>query len=815
MQSNQQPSDSAAAPQGQGAGVLIVEDDPRGARLLAAHLQSAGYRATVAHSADEAHTAVESALPDLILCDVCLPGTDGIELTRALRSSERTASVPIALITSSDDSKILARGLEAGADDFLSKPVNALELRTRVRSLLRSKLLADELRARGQGALPPADERPTAAPAHDLPPANEKPLAIVVEDSAQDRRLLEAYLKEFGFSTQPAESAAAGLRLARERGPDMVVLDLLLPDRSGYEFIASLKSDPQSSRVPILVVSAMSEVQDRVKALEAGADDFIVKGFERLEFEARSRRLLRLKRSLDQLNTRCDQALRQAVTDSLTGLYTHGFMRETLESQLQCAERYGTPYSAIFSDIDHFKQVNDRFGHAAGDAVLRAVAQALRGLMRQSDTLVRYGGEEFVALLPHTDGDEALVLAERMRTTVAALRVAVDGAPPIEVTMSLGVASFPADATNGEALVQRGDAAMYLAKQSGRNRTVVCGANPSAQSSGACILVADDDEANIRRLEACLLPEGYRLLRARDGVQAVEISRREALDLVIMDAVMPGLTGFDACRRIKQDPQTQELPVVLVTTSGARDDKLRGMEAGADEFITKPIDKIELVIRVRALVRRRRDSDVLDDAEKVMFAMAQAVEDRDPLSGNHMERVAEYAVALGRAVGLDERDLAALWRAARLHDIGKIAIPDAILFKPGPLTPDELAIVRDHPDKGYRLLSPLRAFGDALAAVRFHHERLDGSGYPLGLRGDDVPRLAQILAIADIYDALSARRHYRDAVPKGRAIELLRDEARRGLHDPGLVETFVAQLAERADAAHDAAPAECLAAAQA
>ena len=262
-----------------------------------------------------------------------------------------------------------------------------------------------------------------------------------------------------------------------------------------------------------------------------------------------------------------------------------------------------------------------------------------------------------------------------------------------------------------------------------------------------------------------------------------------------MDATMPRLTGFDACRQLKQDPKTHWLPVVLVTAAGARDDKLRGIEAGADEFIAKPVDRIELVTRVRSLVRHKRDMDVLEDAETVVFALAQAVEDRDPLLGNHMERVAEYVTRFGQALQLTERELKALQRAGRVHDIGKIAIPDAILFKSGPLTTEEFTIVKEHPDKGFRLLKAMRTFDDALPAVRFHHERLDGSGYPLGLRGDEVPRLAQILAIADVYDALTARRHYREALAPDKAVEVLREEARRGLHDSELVEIFVAVVA--------------------
>ena len=191
-----------------------------------------------------------------------------------------------------------------------------------------------------------------------------------------------------------------------------------------------------------------------------------------------------------------------------------------------------------------------------------------------------------------------------------------------------------------------------------------------------------------------------------------------------------------------------------------------------------------------------------------MFAMAQAVEDRDPLVGNHMERVGGYAHAFGRALGLDARELRALWLAARVHDIGKVAIPDSILFRPGRLTPDEFDLVRQHSQIGYELLKPLRTFADSLPAVRFHHERLDGSGYPLGLRGDEVPRLAQILAVADVYDALTATRHYRAAIAPTEAVEVLRDEAARGLHDPQLVETFISQIASQGEG-HPAARSEC------
>ena len=458
------------------ARILIIEDDPRSARMVSAHLQSAGYRVDIAYLAAEAQKSVETALPDLILCDICLPDMDGIQFTTWLRHRFVDANLPVALITSSDDSKILSRGLEAGADDFLAKPVNSLELRSRVRSLLRSKFMADELRAKEQASLPHGNEGARAASSQDGKGESRVPVVVVIEDNPQERRLMQAQLAELKCETRVADSAEEGMALIRQLSPDLVVLDLLLPKCDGYEFILNVKRDSDCAHVPILVVSALTEVEDRVKALELGADDYITKGFERVEFEARVRRLLRLKDSLDKLNSRCNQAMQMAVTDSLTGLFTAGFMRETLQSQLSYARRSGEPFAVIFADIDHFKQINDTHGHAAGDAVLRSVSTAIGQMARQSDTVARYGGEEFVVLLPHTNRSGAMLLAERMREAVGAIETRLGGTQSINVTMSLGVAAFPEDAADGESLLECGDAAMYRAKQAGRNRVMTTAA---------------------------------------------------------------------------------------------------------------------------------------------------------------------------------------------------------------------------------------------------------------------------------------------------------------------------------------------------
>jgi putative two-component system response regulator len=445
--------------------------------------------------------------------------------------------------------------------------------------------------------------------------------------------------------------------------------------------------------------------------------------------------------------------------------------------------------SLLFLDIDHFKAINDQHGHAVGDEILRTLASTIRGTIRCADIGVRYGGEEFVVLMPHTDRAEGLLLAERLRCAVAeqgGFRPESGG--KVNLTVSLGVASFPEDSVDAASLLEHADEAMYKAKRGGRNQAVAYSPAEQCPADRAVVLIADDDPRNLKLLEAYLLADGYQTIRAADGQEAIDVARRERPDLILLDGMMPRLTGFDACRRLKEDRDLKLIPVVIVTALNGRDDKLRGIEAGADDFLSKPIDKTALLTRMRALLRTKRTTDLLEDAETVIFALARAVESRDPSTGGHVERVSSYAAAVGKAAGLSESQIEGLRRAGVVHDIGKICIPDAILLKPGKLTPEERRFIQTHVEAGYELLRPMRTFTESLPAVRFHHERLDGSGYPLGLRGEQVPITAQILAIVDVYDALSTDRVYRRAMSSSETFGILREEASRGLHNPRLID---------------------------
>jgi putative two-component system response regulator len=326
-------------------------------------------------------------------------------------------------------------------------------------------------------------------------------------------------------------------------------------------------------------------------------------------------------------------------------------------------------------------------------------------------------------------------------------------------------------------------------KSIGAGNDLRLGLSGSAVSAGT-ILVVDDLEANVRLLERLLLRDGHRVLIARDGAEAIAQVERHPPDVILMDVVMPTLDGFETCRRLKDNPSTRLVPIVLLTAMQESGGRVRGLEAGADDFLRKPVDAAELSARVRSLVRLKRYTDDLDTAESVLLSLALTIEARDATTDGHCQRLARYAVDLGREAGLAEDELAALAKGGFLHDIGKVGIPDAILLKPAPLTPAEFAMMKRHTEIGDRLCGQLRSLRRVRPIVRHHHELLDGSGYPDGLRGGAVPLLAQIMGVVDVFDALISSRPYKAPIAVERAFDQLTAEAAGGRRDRDLVRAF-------------------------
>jgi putative two-component system response regulator len=306
------------------------------------------------------------------------------------------------------------------------------------------------------------------------------------------------------------------------------------------------------------------------------------------------------------------------------------------------------------------------------------------------------------------------------------------------------------------------------------------------------VLVVDDIEANRTLVSRLLSADGHRVTVAEDGRAALQSVRRDPPDLVLMDVMMPHLDGFEVCRALKQHPQTRLVPVVLVTALQNSEDRLRGIEAGADDFVSKPFNQHELRARIRSLIRIKRYTDDLDTAESVILSLALTIEARDRCTEGHCQRLAGYAAALGRQLRLSDDEISALARGGYLHDIGKVGVPDAILLKPDRLTAAEYEVMKQHAVIGDRLCGELRSLRGVRPIVRHHHERRDGSGYPDGLRGDAIPLLAQITAIVDVFDALTTERPYKNALSIERAYGELTQEADRGWHRPDLVDAFIA-----------------------
>jgi putative two-component system response regulator len=312
------------------------------------------------------------------------------------------------------------------------------------------------------------------------------------------------------------------------------------------------------------------------------------------------------------------------------------------------------------------------------------------------------------------------------------------------------------------------------------------------EPTGRRILVADDDPTVGAALEQILRHEGYDVARARDGRGALAAVADRRPDLILLDLNMPHVGGFEVCQRVKGDPATSLLPVVILTGESEADARMQAWDVGADDFLTKPFQVVEVLARCRSLLRTKALVDELDSAQSVLFAFARTLEAKSRYTQGHTERVTALALALADRVGLSAAEKETLRRGSLLHDIGKISTPDSILDKPARLTVEEYAVIKRHPAEGVRMVESLRSIRDVIPFIRWHHERMDGRGYPDGLFGGSIPVAVRVLSVADVYDALANERPYRPALDPDECVRILRAEAAAGGLDAELVEMFCA-----------------------
>ena len=302
------------------------------------------------------------------------------------------------------------------------------------------------------------------------------------------------------------------------------------------------------------------------------------------------------------------------------------------------------------------------------------------------------------------------------------------------------------------------------------------------------ILIVDDAEENIKLITEILNrpSQSYNIKSANNGYEALECVKDFLPDLIMLDVIMPEMDGFEVCKRLKNDPITRLIPIVMITALDSQQDRIKGLEVGVDDFISKPFNVYELLARAKNLLKLRSYINELEHAEQVIFSLARAVEAKDNYTEGHCERLSVLAQSLGVELGLNEQDLVVLKRGGILHDIGKIAIDDSILLKPGPLTPEEFEVIKTHPEVGENICRPLKTLQPVLPIIRYHQERYNGSGYPEGLEKEDIPIHARIIGIVDCYDALTSNRTYRKAMEKENALDIIEKETNSGLWDPQL-----------------------------
>jgi two-component system cell cycle response regulator len=460
--------------------ILIVDDEPLNVKLLAALLSAEKYETIQAYSGEEALGKIAAESPDLVLLDIMMPNMDGYEVTRRLKNNPKSRDIPVILVTALDGTDNKIKGLEAGADEFLNKPVSTPELLARVKSLLRLKKYQDQLKMRSQSTnffTPPMDEKKTIQNTIDLP------TILLVEDDKKDAKLIQSYLHGEPYQIKLVKDGEETMACVQQEKIDLIVLDILLPGIDGFEVCRRLKNKEQTRNIQIVAITSLRDLESKIRGIELGADDYLVKPINRHELGVRVKALIKKKAYLDSLHEGYESAVHSAITDKLTGLYNQAYFKHVLDFEIKRSLRQKSPVSLFMLDVDDFKQYNDNLGHLAGDEILMELGGLIRASVRDIDLAARYGGEEFAVVFSNTDIDEAVMCAERIRQIIHSHTFSyTKSLPSKNLSVSVGVAIYPSDAGSVEELIEKADSALYKAKREGKNRVCLYNKNSGKQN---------------------------------------------------------------------------------------------------------------------------------------------------------------------------------------------------------------------------------------------------------------------------------------------------------------------------------------------
>ena len=583
----------------------------------------------------------------------------------------------------------------------------------------------------------------------------------------------------------------------------------MMPRLDGFEVCRRLKSSRGTFFIPVMMLTALADAESKIKGLEAGADDFLNKPINRIELRTRLRSLLRIRRLRNELDSTAN--IMFSMVSALEGKHPrtrdHSLKVATLASavakrlELPAAERDAVAWGALLHDIGKIgvpeaalhkppaERTADeerfyRFHPLHSEKILAPLKSlaAVKPIVRHHHERLDGSG--------YPDGISGDAFTRPIEIVVAANAFELHRSEAPEKP-SRWIAELRAEAQQGRLRAETVETVLGAATSLSEKLPAFTDLLPApAPPSEARILVADADPAQCDSYREMLAPEGYRVEPKAGGATLFSAAKDGGADLVILGFDMPGQGGEDICRRIKAHPGLEYLPVILVATRDEGVSKERALASGADDFLTVPVDRHELRARVRSLLRLNQYHHDLEERESVILSLSGVLEAKDPYTNGHSSRVGEMSVQLAREMGLGLDFAASLKTGGLLHDIGKVAVPERILHKPGRLTDEEYEIVKAHPVTGWEICKDLRSAHPYLPVIRHHHERYDGGGYPDGLAGDAIPLGARIMGIADVYDALTSERPYRAGMSPEKAYGILAEENGKGMWDPEVFRAF-------------------------
>jgi putative two-component system response regulator len=642
----------------------------------------------------------------------------------------------------------------------------------------------------------------------------DRDVVLAVDDNEHNLQLLEEYLVTWGYDVVFARDGAEALALYPRVDPSIIVLDVMMPVMDGYDACARIKEQPGGRTIPILMLTALTGTDEKVRALQCGADDFLNKPINKDELRTRIRSLIKIRNLRKELDSSENIILTLNYALENKDPRSGGHVQRVAGYAARLCDRLGMTAEeketvvkgALLHDVGMIGipdalltkvgLTDDERAHVAGHALMGASILAPMKSFGRFLPIVRW----------HHERSDGHGFPDGLRGDAIPLEAQV-----VSIANRFDEIRYESNLSEDDALKQiaaEGDGGAFeralVDLFAAALRDDACAAAPPrhlqiGQPPAPRVLCVDDIERNRDLVSAILCAEGFHVAHATNGAEAMEVIGRDSVDVVLLDLIMPVQNGTETLRLLRADPRHEFLPVIALTSERGGTLRQEAILAGADDFIGYPVNRVELVARIRSLLRIKEYHADLEQEQNVICALALALEAKDRYTRGHSQRVGDLARKFALYLGCDAAVADRMRTAGLLHDIGKIAVPEALLNKQGPLTKDEFLRVIDHPVIGEEMVRPLMTMAGVLRMIRHHHERYDGRGYPDGLRGDGIPFEVRLLSIVDAYDALTSHRSYRPSpLTHGAALETLRREAAAGKWDPHLVAELTRMLGAEA-----------------